>query len=149
MRLSNKWEVYASYKTRCITLPFSTYENACIKSGRWQILSILLMCLSFWFCYLTRDVLFWIFIRIRKFCNFTFTNSYKKNQRNKIETKTNILILYIYIYTHVCVSVKQAIITEHDSEVNTSVPFSSLLYIYIRKPKRSLTFTRNNKNNLV
>ena len=63
----------ASYKTR-FNPPFSTFENACTKSGIWQLLSIRLMCLSFWFCHLIRDFPFWIFLGVQYFCDFTFSH---------------------------------------------------------------------------
>ena len=50
---------------------FSTFENACIMSGIWQ-LSIRLMCFIIWFCHFIREFPFWIFVRGQYFCNFTF-----------------------------------------------------------------------------
>ena len=61
----------ASYKTR-FNPRFSTLENACTKSGIWQLLSIRLMCLNFWFCHLIGDFPFGIFLGVQYFCDFTF-----------------------------------------------------------------------------
>ena len=52
------------------------FSFACTKSGIWQLLSILLMCLSLWFCHLIRDFPFWIFLGVQYFCDFTFHNIY-------------------------------------------------------------------------
>ena len=60
-------EFYATlpcYKTR-FDPPFSTLENSCTKSEIWQLLSIRLMCLVFWFCHLIRDFPFTIFLGVQ------------------------------------------------------------------------------------
>ena len=49
----------ATDKTR-FNPPFSTFENACTKSGIWQLLSIRLMCFILWYCHLIRDFPFLI-----------------------------------------------------------------------------------------
>ena len=70
MRLSYKWDIN-SYKTR-FNPQFSLYENAYTKWGMWQLLTIRLMSLSFWFCHLIRDFLSKIFLGFQYFCDFTF-----------------------------------------------------------------------------
>ena len=60
----------------------------------WQLLSIRLMCLSFWFCDLIRDFPFWIFPWVQYFCDFTFFCEHCM----AIHTMTKLLSCLNFIY---------------------------------------------------
>ena len=59
----------ASYKTR-FNPPFSTFENACTKSGIWQFLSIRFV---IWFCYVIMDFPNWFSSEFSLFVVLLFT----------------------------------------------------------------------------
>ena len=63
---------YFTYYVCFVHPPFSTFDNACTKSGIWQLLYIYLMCFIIWFCHFIRDFAFWIFLGVQYFCDSTF-----------------------------------------------------------------------------
>ena len=89
----------ASYKTR-FNPPFSTLENACSKSGIWQLLSIRLMCLDFWFCLLMLDFPFLNFPRSPVFLCFYFLHFKDKFEFCRIILK-NPMVQYICSSTEI------------------------------------------------
>ena len=75
--------------------PFSTFENACTKSGIWLLLSIRLMCFILWCCHLIRDAPFRIFLEDQwfYFLLIIIWKSYDKS----LSSKCIVYVFYISI----------------------------------------------------